>query len=128
MTFQTVEQLQAQIASLTAEIERLKAAMTPDYFYGEGLEDQVFDSVLAVLEEFESEDPFLEPVVVLIDTAIRGPRIWVSVTPANNADGFLYRQHDSQAQANEAIADIAAALAKEREEDALALKNMELNR
>jgi hypothetical protein len=29
MTFQTVEQLQAQIASLTGEVERLREALTP---------------------------------------------------------------------------------------------------
>ena len=37
MTFQTVEQMQAQIASLSAEVERLRALVKFAYF--EGFED-----------------------------------------------------------------------------------------
>ncbi|CAB4122429.1 hypothetical protein UFOVP36_47 [uncultured Caudovirales phage] len=137
--FQTVEQMQTRIADLeaiivergdiiaaqAAEIETLKAGMTPDYYYGEGVEEYCFSSVEEVLEFFEDNDPFVEPTVLSVDTAIRGPKIWVSVTPAGNEDGFQHLEHESKESAQAAVAAIAAALLKEREEDADALRAME---
>ena len=93
---------EAQIAALTAEIEQLKAKMVPDYYYGEGMEEECFTSVREILEIYHDADPFVEPTVLSIDTAIRGPKIWVSIVPTDDENGFDYLEHDSEESARAA--------------------------
>lgn len=98
-----IETLEARIAELEGENERLRKSTAPQWFYAEGWEERCFHSPDEVIDFLDMESG---SHVVEVPTGTPCATIWcaVTITDDDEADErFTFTEHTTEAEARAAL-------------------------